>query len=132
MSARTFTFSVLRRARPLAVFHAHLPRRTMWGFGDKPQQPPPAFEPPTIDPATKLRVQNMFKDKPDAVNALVKFVQVMEDSGVKVTAGRMPGPMQLFKLSVNPKFKEAYAEVQAELQKAGIDINSKVVLLVRY
>jgi hypothetical protein len=38
----------------------------------------------------------------------------------------MPGPMQIFKLAKNPKFMEAYAKAQLELEKAGVDIRSKV------
>lgn len=38
----------------------------------------------------------------------------------------MPGPMQLLKLANNAKFKEAYAQAQLEIKKAGIDIESKV------
>jgi hypothetical protein len=46
--------------------------------------------------------------------------------GVAISSGKMPGPMQLLKLANNPKFKEAYAQVQIEFQKAGIDMQSKV------
>ncbi|KAJ7499125.1 hypothetical protein FB451DRAFT_1204314 [Mycena latifolia] len=130
MSARIFTSSVLRRARPLAIYHAHLPHRTLFGFGAKP--PPPAPDTPAIDQAelakTKRVVEGMFKDKPEAINAIVKFGKVLEESGVKLSSGQMPGPVQLMKLASNEKFREAYSEVQAELKNSGIDIGSKEFL----
>jgi len=46
--------------------------------------------------------------------------------GVDVSAGKLPGPMQLMKLAGNSKFREAYAEVESELQKSGVDMRSKV------
>ncbi|KAJ6599264.1 hypothetical protein DFH09DRAFT_1130568 [Mycena vulgaris] len=146
MSARIFTSSVLRSARPLAVYHAHLPRRTLFGFGAKPPSPPSGT--PPIDEAelakTKEMVQGMFKDKPDAVNAVIKFAKVMEESGLRRATRllarsvdehffqglqylpvKCPGPIQLMKLATNPKFRDAYKQVQDELKNAGVDISSK-------
>lgn len=46
--------------------------------------------------------------------------------GFSVSSGQMPGPMQFFKLAKDPKFQEAFRQVETELVKAGIDIRSKV------
>ncbi|KAJ6539142.1 hypothetical protein B0H19DRAFT_1269494 [Mycena capillaripes] len=131
MSARIFTSSILRSARPRALYHARLPRRTLFGLGSKPQ-PPATAELPELDEAELAKTaewaQNMFKDKPDAINAIVNVAKVMEESGVAISSGQMPGPMQLLKLANNPKFKEAYAQAQLEFQKAGIDIQSKEIV----
>ncbi|KAJ7095193.1 hypothetical protein B0H15DRAFT_96467 [Mycena belliarum] len=127
MSARLFTLSALRCARPTAPQQARLPRRNLFGFGAKPQAPAPRA--PPVDEAelakTKQMVQEIFRDKPDAVNAIIKFTKVMEESGVAISTGQMPGPMQLLKLASNTKFREAYAEVEAELKSSGVDIRSK-------
>ncbi|KAJ7127619.1 WD40-repeat-containing domain protein [Mycena epipterygia] len=131
MSARILT-STLRSARPFAPHHVHILRRTLFGpFGKPPPPPPPpapvaktALDEPELA-KTKQMVKDLFKDKPDAVNAIVKFAKVMEESGVDVSAGKLPGPMQLMKLAGNSKFREAYAEVESELQKSGVDMRSK-------
>ncbi|KAJ7431282.1 hypothetical protein B0H11DRAFT_1967616, partial [Mycena galericulata] len=130
MSARLFTSFILRSARPRALYHVLPPRRTLFGLGSKPPTSPPGT--PAIDEAELLKttqmVQNMFQDKPDVVNAIIKFAKVMEESGVGISSGQMPGPMQLMKLAGNPKFREAYAEVEVELKKSGIDMRSKEFL----
>ncbi|KAF8211341.1 hypothetical protein K438DRAFT_1807144 [Mycena galopus ATCC 62051] len=127
MSARIFT-SLLRSARPRPLCHTRLSRRTLFGFGSsKPQ--PPAAEGSPLDDAELAKAnewaQTVFKDKPDAVNAVRNIAMIMEESGVQISAGQMPGPMQLLKLANNPKFMEAYRAAQAEFAKAGIDIQSK-------
>ncbi|KAJ7117394.1 hypothetical protein C8R43DRAFT_106823 [Mycena crocata] len=130
MSARIFTSSVLRSARPLARPPVlRLQRRSLFGFGSTPKPPTAKDEGLEIDQAelakTSEQFKDIFRDKPEAVNAVRKFAKVMEESGVPISTGKMPGPMQLMKLAANPKFREAYAEVQSEFSKAGIDINSK-------
>jgi hypothetical protein len=90
MSARIFQFtsSALRTSRPRAVYYARLPCRNLWGFGPK-QPEPPASSTPAVDEEelakTKKLVENMFKDKPEAVNAVVKFAKIMEESGLRLT-----------------------------------------------
>ncbi|KAF7352971.1 hypothetical protein MVEN_01264500 [Mycena venus] len=125
--ARIFATSLLRSARPRVLGYAHLSRRTIFGLGSKPQ--PPVAGTPALDEAELAKTtewaQNLFKDKPDAINAIINVAKVMEESGVNISAGQMPGPMQLLKLANNPKFKEAYAQAQLEFEKAGIDIQSK-------
>ncbi|KAF7301454.1 hypothetical protein MIND_00710700 [Mycena indigotica] len=114
--------TILRRvAAPRTRLHIH--RRTLFGIGEKPEPPTPQLGPRFED--TARQAQQLFADKPEAVEAIVKFAKVMEESGVAVTAGKMPGPMQLLKLAKNPKFHEAYREVESELGKAGIDVKSK-------
>ncbi|KAJ6629186.1 hypothetical protein B0H10DRAFT_1988382 [Mycena sp. CBHHK59/15] len=125
MLTRTRIFAVLRSARPLPVYRYCPPRRTLSGLGSKPQ-PPATPEKPTVDDAELQETMNLlFKDKPDAVKAVVKFAGVMSELGVSVTSGEWPGPMQLMKLAANPKFRAAFAEVDAELKKAGVDARSK-------
>ncbi|KAJ7638616.1 hypothetical protein FB45DRAFT_406913 [Roridomyces roridus] len=120
MSARLFTSSILRSARP-RILHASPPRRTFFG---KPKSPPAAINEADLAKTNEM-VKNMLMDKPDAVNALLKFTQALEDAGVPISAGQMPGPMQMLKLAGNKKFVAAATELQAELSKAGIDIRSK-------
>ncbi|KAJ7228868.1 hypothetical protein GGX14DRAFT_538911 [Mycena pura] len=127
MYTRIFTSSVfLRRARPCTLHHANLVRRTLFGLGPKPQ--PPVAGNAALDEENANKMQELFQDKPDAVRAIVNFARVMEDSGVSVSSGQMPGPMQLFKLAKDPKFQDAYRQVETELAKAGIDIRSKEFL----
>ncbi|KAJ7276190.1 hypothetical protein B0H12DRAFT_1227367 [Mycena haematopus] len=125
MAAR-FTTSLLRNARPRALYHARLSQRTLFGLGAKPQLP--AGTPP-LDEAELAKTtewaQNLFKDKPDAVKAVLNVAKIMEESGVSISAGQMPNPLQLLKLAKNPKFMEAYAEAQREFKNAGIDMQSK-------
>ncbi|KAF7313631.1 hypothetical protein HMN09_00519500 [Mycena chlorophos] len=119
---------LLRRAGPRAAQPLiRAPRRTIFGFGgSKPEVPTPAKSISKEDFAKSTQqAQDFFKDKPDAVNAIVKFAKVLEESGVSVSTGKMPGPTQLMKLAKNPKFFEAYGEVQKELAKAGVDVQSK-------
>ncbi|KAJ7667795.1 hypothetical protein DFH06DRAFT_229226 [Mycena polygramma] len=124
MSVRLFTS--LRSVRHRTLFTS-LPRRTLFNLGSKPQPPVPGT--PALDEAELAKTtewaQNMFKDKPDAVSAILNVAKVMEESGIAISAGQMPGPMQLLKLANNPKFKEAYAQAQIEFEKAGIDMQSK-------
>ncbi|KAJ7283800.1 hypothetical protein C8J57DRAFT_1293615 [Mycena rebaudengoi] len=126
---------ILASSRPSVIHHVHIPRRTIFGIGEKPKpQPPaaPAAENPVINDAdlqkTTQLVQSLFQDKPKAVEAVVKFTTVMQELGVDVAGGRMPGPMQLMKLATNSKFREAYAEVDSELKKAGINVQDKEFL----
>ncbi|KAJ7068079.1 hypothetical protein C8F01DRAFT_1116791 [Mycena amicta] len=98
-------------------------RRTLFGLGPK-AQPPDAATDEQFD-KTARQAHQLFDDQPEAVRAIVAFAKIMEASGVQVSAGKMPGPMQLLQLAKNPKFHEAYREVESELGKAGIDIRSK-------
>lgn len=87
MSAtRIFTSSILRSARPRALYHARLSRRTLFGLGSKPQ-PPATAGLPQLDEAELAKTaewaQSMFKDKPDAVDAIIKVAKVMEESGLR-------------------------------------------------
>jgi hypothetical protein len=90
MSARIlkFTSSILRSNRPRGLYHARTPRRTLFGLGSKLQ--PSATATPELDEAEIAKAtewaQSMFKDKPDAVNAVINFAKVMEESGLRITS----------------------------------------------
>ncbi|KAJ7774338.1 hypothetical protein DFH07DRAFT_801102 [Mycena maculata] len=124
MSARLLTSSILRAARPRASYHVRTPQRTLFGIGAKPE-PPTAGASPMDGPRPEVtKMARMLADKPDVVNAIMKFSKVMEEAGVPMT-GKLPGPIQLMKLAGNVKFKEAFLDLQTELERAGIDIRSK-------
>ncbi|KAK7061542.1 hypothetical protein R3P38DRAFT_2830069 [Favolaschia claudopus] len=132
MNARIFAATFLRSARRRPASNlSSFSRRTLFNFGSKPPPQTPVVEEtqPPLDDAELAKTaewaQNLFHDKPDAMNAVINFAKVMEESGVAISAGQMPGPLQLMKLARNPKFKEAFEQVQVEFHKAGIDIQSK-------
>ncbi|KAF7355133.1 hypothetical protein MSAN_01428900 [Mycena sanguinolenta] len=121
---RQFTSTLLRSARPRPLYHARVSQRTLFGLGSKPAVGTPPLSEEELAKTTEW-AQNLFKDKPDAVKAVIKVATVMEELGVQISAGQMPNPLQLLKLAKNPKFMEAYTEAQQEFKKAGIDMQSK-------
>jgi hypothetical protein len=98
MSARIFTTSLFRTAaRPRALCLARPSRRTLFGLGPKPQPPANATGTstgtPPLDEAELARTtewaQNLFKDKPEAVQAIIDVAKVMEESGLCAPSGAL-------------------------------------------
>ncbi|KAJ7781469.1 hypothetical protein B0H16DRAFT_1710671 [Mycena metata] len=131
MSVRIVASSVLRTARQGArpAVYSHLPRRTLFGIGSTPQ--PPAT-PTTLNEAELAQTQEWakrtFQNNPEVVDSILNFAKIMEEEGIEISAGKMPGPLQLMKLARNPKFVEAARKTEEECAKAGIDLRSKEML----
>ncbi|EPQ59370.1 hypothetical protein GLOTRDRAFT_34057 [Gloeophyllum trabeum ATCC 11539] len=76
-----------------------------------------------------IKNTSLFKkiaDKPEALKALSDFAALLQEQGFDASGRNPPSTMQMFKLAANSKFREGARRVVDELQKAGIDLTSKV------
>ncbi|KAJ3564349.1 hypothetical protein NP233_g8347 [Leucocoprinus birnbaumii] len=65
---------------------------------------------------------------PDALAALSDFAKLLQDKGIDLSTGKPPSTLQMIKLASNADFREATKRVGEELQKAGVDLQSKAVM----
>ncbi|KAG6833760.1 hypothetical protein H0H87_001192 [Tephrocybe sp. NHM501043] len=93
--------------------------------------------------STTLRVQNIdiptfsaafqqtttFKklaNHPEAINAIRSMMDTLRESGIDVASGTQPSTFKMAKLMMNSKFREQVKRVAEEMNKAGVDLSSKV------
>ncbi|KAF9449925.1 hypothetical protein P691DRAFT_758669 [Macrolepiota fuliginosa MF-IS2] len=81
---------------------------------------------------------------PEAVSALENFAKLLQEKGsispvtsdinsytpigVDLSSGKPPSTLQMLKLAANPDFREGAKRVGEELQKAGVDFQSKELM----
>ncbi|KAG6832980.1 hypothetical protein H0H92_004864 [Tricholoma furcatifolium] len=74
---------------------------------------------------------SLFKklvNHPEAISAIRETVGILQDSGIDVTSGAQPSAFKMAKLMMNSRFREQVKKMAEEMQKAGIDVNSKEVM----
>ncbi|CAK5276016.1 unnamed protein product [Mycena citricolor] len=126
MFSRTLITSTLRGQR-LRSSRAVIPRRTFFGLGGNKDSSAIA---PAATEQTLRDFQTALQGKPQLLQALKNFAALLENEGISVSSGKMPGPLQLMKLAKNPQFLQSYGQLEAELKSAGIDVRSKEFLKV--
>ncbi|KAF7776395.1 hypothetical protein Agabi119p4_4788 [Agaricus bisporus var. burnettii] len=103
-------------SRPRRAFHWAVPRRTVQ---DKQ---------PLIDAFRQTTLFQKLAGHPEAVYALEDFAKLMQAKGLDFSSGKPPSPLQMLKLASNSEFRESAKRVGEELQKAGVDMQSKELM----
>jgi hypothetical protein len=146
--SRLLAIATIRSVRPFLRFSHQQPHfRRNFSITPYPQaaENPNAF----ITAFKNTTVFQKLADKPDALRALTQFAKLMQDQGVchvpimllhcknligkagiDFASGKPPSTLQMMKLAANSEFREGAKRVVEEMQKAGVDLKSKVRFLV--
>ncbi|KAF8076187.1 hypothetical protein FPV67DRAFT_1470660 [Lyophyllum atratum] len=75
----------------------------------------------------KTAVFKKLASHPEAIKALEDLTRMLQEAGVDLTSGKKPSTLKMAKLAMNSRFREQMKKMAEEMNKAGVDFNSKEV-----
>nr|VWP00678.1 UDP-xylose synthase [Ganoderma boninense] len=74
------------------------------------------------------KLLKLMQEKPELLENINEFMQLLKDNGVDLSTGVMPSKMFMLRLLMKQEIRESAMKMVATLQEAGIDIQSKEVV----
>ncbi|KAI1792989.1 hypothetical protein LXA43DRAFT_1004149 [Ganoderma leucocontextum] len=71
------------------------------------------------------KLLKLTQEKPEILDNINEFVRLLNDNGVDLSTGVMPGKMAMLRLLMKEEIRDSAMKMAAALQEAGIDIQSK-------
>ncbi|KAM5532730.1 hypothetical protein V8D89_013622 [Ganoderma adspersum] len=74
------------------------------------------------------KLLKLMQDKPELLDNINEFVQLLKDNGVDISTGVMPSKMSMFRLLMKEEIRQSAMKMAAALQEAGVDVQSKEMM----
>ncbi|PIL36701.1 hypothetical protein GSI_00390 [Ganoderma sinense ZZ0214-1] len=74
------------------------------------------------------KLLKLMQDKPELLDNINEFMQLLKDNGVDLSTGVMPSKISMMRLLMKQEIRESAMKMAATLQEAGIDLQSKEMM----
>ncbi|KAH9483041.1 hypothetical protein JR316_0005141 [Psilocybe cubensis] len=92
------------------------------------EAPKPQVDEALIKALQETEAYKKLSKSQSAIEAIKKFMNVLQKSGVDTTSGKRPSMLQMSKLMLNSEFRDASKNMIEEFQKAGLDPTDKAMI----